>query len=204
MAASATENEKKFHRFMYTLLYPAVLGTMLVGVVFSVTEDRLSFDNQFFWAVFLVFYFSSQHVENVDKENSYKAIIFIFDIIEVLCLMGLFLLLNVYKFPYSVNSNLGCTWDLFFCLLVTAFLIPIISRYLDKREIFKSGDGRGQTIHSVIAVLITVSGFFLYTDMHWIMIILLSLVFLSYLVALVFDATKIKEKLGLPKSDGSR
>ncbi len=184
---TATNNEKKFHRFMYTLLYPAVLGTMLVGVVFSVTEGRLSFGNEFFWAVFLVCYFSSQHVENVSGENKYKTIIFIFDVLEVLCVMGLFLLLNVYNFPFSVESCFEYAWNLFFGLLVVAFLIPVISRYADKNEIFKKGEGKEQTIHSFIIIFFTLLGFILSEEMHWVIIILLSLVFLSYLTNLVFE-----------------
>jgi len=47
-AEPATDNERKLHSFMYSLLYPAVLGTMIVGVVLGITNDKIEIEYEFF------------------------------------------------------------------------------------------------------------------------------------------------------------
>ncbi len=192
MNNKGSSTEKKLHQFMFTLLYPAVLGTMVVGVIFSVTEGRLTSDGKFFWpaflwAVFLICYFSSQHVENSNGESSYKKMMFLFDVIEVALIMTLFLLLNIYDFPYSVVSGCTSAWSWFFILLIIAFLVPVASRKSVAKKIFIKNEGRGKTIHSFIAAALTISGFFLAESYYWIIILALAVVFISYLRYLVFN-----------------
>ena len=98
---------------MYTLIYPAILGTMIVGLVFSITENRINFGFVLGFAIFLAFYFSSQHVENAeyiipdaDKSDTYPLSRFILDVVEASSIFLLFLLLGVFDNNYSVAS--GC------------------------------------------------------------------------------------------------
>lgn len=179
----ATDNEKKLHTLMYTLLYPAVLGTMIVGLVFALEESRIVFGYGLFFAIFLIFYFSSQHVENASDQDSYLVSKFIFDIFEVACIFGLFLLLNVYKFKYSIENNLSA-WNWFYLLLIVAILIPVFSRKKEKGAFFEKKDGKGQSILSIIAALITASGFI--CNNNFLILAGLTVVFLMYLIFFVF------------------
>ena len=179
-------NNQKLHTLMYTLLYPAVLGTMIVGLVFSFTEKRIDFGYSFFFAVFLVLYFSSQHVENATYEGSYSIPRFFLDIIEAASIFGLFLLLDVYKFSYSVSN--GCTgqdaWKWFYGVLIVAFLIPVLSRAIEIKCIFEAGNGRGQSILSISASLITCYGFI--DNESTLILTGLSIIFIAYLIFFVF------------------
>ncbi len=194
-AEPATENERKLHSFMYSLLYPAVLGTMIVGVVLGITNDKLKIEYEFFYSIFLIFYFSTQHVENIRSEDSYKTSMFVLDFVEVCLIMWLFLLLNIYDYSGSVIKEGTNAWKCFYFSLIGAFLVPVVSRYLNMGSIFIRKHGRGQSIHSVIAIFITILCLLVeYSSMIEIekkvillfLLLALSLVYLSYLLFIVF------------------
>lgn len=156
----ATKNEEKLHVLMYTLLYPAVLGTMIVGLVFAFTESLIGFEYRSYVAIFLIIYFSSQHVENAEDKASYSWPKFGMDVLEIIFIFGLFLLLGVYKFTYAIST---CTesyseWCVFYACLAFTFLIPVVTRWIEKkaicgpRGIFEKNNGMGQSILSIIAV----------------------------------------------------
>ena len=191
---SSTENEKKAHSLMYSLLYPAALGTMIVGVVLGVAEGKIKIEYEFYCAIFLVFYFSSQHVENVRSENSYKASMFWLDVVEVGLILWLFVLLNIYEYRGSVIHDPSNSWKYYYWGLIAVFVIPVVSRWWNNGCRCMRASGLSQTIHSIIAVVVTLLSLLVeYSNLLdnakyvWLFIFLtmLSLVFLSYLLFVV-------------------
>ena len=185
-------NLNKLHILMYTLLYPAVLGTMVVGLVFSFTERGGLEGENLAFAVFLLFYFGSQHVENADDIESYSIQKFFLDFIEIIFIFGLFLLLQVYSFEYS-EKILGFDvkrWPLFYICLAITFLIPVITRRFALGEIFKPGEGKGQSILSISAFIISLSA--LCGLNNFAVVSILSVILIIYLIFFVFN-------IGLPK-----
>ncbi len=169
--------EGKLHCLMYSLLYPAVLGTMLVACAFASQAEHFEFDYIFYFAVFLGFYFSSQHVENA-LSDKYSVFNFILDVIEIILICGLFLLLNFYEFKGSVVNSPETGWRWFYLLLIVTFVMPLLARAIEHNcNIFIPNKGKGQSILSIMAVCISIFGVFCNTCFG----ILIGLSFLLFL-----------------------
>ncbi len=183
--AKATTKEK-LHSLMYSLLYPAVLGTMIVGSVFASAKECFEFDYRFSFAIFLIFYFSSQHIENASESEDYSSEKFILDFIETCIIFALFLLLDIYDFRYSVVNVPEGGWNWFYSLLIITFLIPIITRArdMDSPDIQKIFD-IGQSKLSLSACGISVLGLFFHESA--LIIIALTVVLFFYLANFVFS-----------------
>ena len=151
---------KKLHRLVYTLLYPAVLGTMIVAIVssFSNNTNKLSCTIIGF-AVFLSFYFSSQHVENSSDEEAetYTLTLLLFNILEIITMFGLFRLLGFVDPKYGLDIK-NATWDFFYYLLAVVFILPVIARLFDKQEVAFDTRESMLTILSSLAVVTALCG----------------------------------------------
>jgi len=173
-----TNNQLKYHSFMYSLVYPAVLGTMMVGLVLELTNGHLSFNDSFWWALFLIAYFSSQHVENVLSPEGYNGWVLCLDLVEVAVIFWLFLLLGMFVEENVVETD----WRSFCVLLTIAFLIPLASRLVTVRTL--AGEGWLKSLHAGLAAFLSLFAVFVGSDLS--LLVLLSLIFLSYMTLLVF------------------
>jgi len=129
------KKQNKLHDLMYTLLYPAVLGSMIVAVVLTLTDkeiDPLRINTYF--AFFLMVYFSSQHVENVGSDEGYRIAKFISDIAEIGLMFWIFALLGMVNTKYAISGSAGSTWACLYISLIATFVIPPISRFKRWRQ----------------------------------------------------------------------
>lgn len=182
--------EEKLHLLMFTLLYPAVLGTMIVGVVFAWTDGRLFCEDKFqwltsFWSLFILVYFSSQHVENSKFESNYSCLSFVLDFIECGVIISLFLILGIYPFePSILNGDLSVS-VCFFGLLVVAFLIPLINRLFKEKGNYTSRlfcpENKLKSCLSIVAILVAALGFILGYEASCVLLIFLTILLVIYL-----------------------
>ena len=123
------KKQNKLHDLMYTLLYPAVLGSMIVAVVLTLTDIEIyPLRINIYFAFFLMVYFSSQHVENVGSDEGYGKAKFISDIVEIGLMFWIFALLGMVNTKYAISGSAGSTWACLYISLIFAFVIPPISR----------------------------------------------------------------------------
>ena len=122
---------------MYTLLYPAVLGTMIVAVIASTIRDDLKIEMfTFCWnfALFLALYFSTQHVQNTLDEPNYTGVMFISGLAEIGSMYWLFLWLGLIRPESVISGEANDTWFRFYALLAVVFLLPVAARFWNLRD----------------------------------------------------------------------
>ena len=118
-------NHKKLHSLIYSLLYPAVLGTLIMFILLGASKGVLQwFGFTFFFACFLALYFSSQHIQNFEYTSGYKGLDFIFDILE---LFGMFFLFHFLGIMDQISEP---NWIYFYITLAISFLTPVFNRLL--------------------------------------------------------------------------
>ena len=87
----------KLHSVTYSLLYPAVLGSMLMAILYNVTLDSFLCDPLgYVFALFLAVYFSSQHVQNEVDYAGFTPSMFVFDLVEIVLFFGAFGMLGMH------------------------------------------------------------------------------------------------------------
>lgn len=174
---------------MYSLVYPAVLGTMMVTTLMGYAKGDIAPRYELSMAVFLILYFSSQHVENVTDQDTYTVFMLGSDLLEVLFMAILFLALGVYDPHYGISSYSDNQWLIFFSILALALASPVAARgfssgsgiFPNPRESWLSG-------LSIAAILFCVIGGF--TQQRELALILIYIVFAIYLFAFVFQLGK--------------
>ncbi|WP_020410554.1 hypothetical protein [Hahella ganghwensis] len=180
----ANTNILKLHDWMYTLLYPAVLGTLIVSFIYGWTGKRVDAPYNLLFALFVIFYFSSQHVENVLDKNNYTYWEFASDFVEVLIMAPMLYVLGFYD-EIPALEGFQFSWYAFYTLLTVALLLPIIAR-LASSKLKLSWDAKEAwlTLLSLLATIVAIAGFYWNTSV-WVLSVLYS-IFTVYLLGFVF------------------
>lgn len=176
----------KLHSWMYTLLYPAVLGSMIVATISAATSDQMPLSGEkLAFTIFLMAYFTSQHVENVDDAQGYNRRAFVADVAEIGLMYSLFVLLSVVNVPWVTKYCSNLIWGWFYVLLVLTFIVPVLQRLVQigGKSSFQGVKGVKSWL-SILAVVIAVTR--IGSVSHSTIIGLLSVVLAFYLVAFVF------------------
>lgn len=140
---------ERLHSLMYTLLYPAVLGSMIV-VIFAQSmrvEEMVSpLSFEWFFAVFLACYFGSQHVQNTVDLKNYTIPMWWSDLIEIVIMYLMFICLGLIASKFWIFGETRPS-ALFYPLLFVTFLLPVIARQFNFRsnvrffdKVFPPGD----------------------------------------------------------------
>lgn len=177
----------KLHSWVYTLLYPAVLGSMFVAIGMHLTEPTsgASLYNISF-GCFLVLYFSSQHVENSLDRDAYSYPQFFSNLFEMAAMFILFALLGIFGTRYKIADYAPSSWQPFFIILALVFLAPVIARMLDNSgNPFKNFRSRCLSCLSLLAALVSFGGILLGAS-FWVLGIL-TVTALVYFLFFVFD-----------------
>lgn len=140
---------------MYTLFYPAVLGSMFVAVISNSAINSMWYgDFKIQFAIFLIVYFSSQHLQNTDDRDNYNYPRLVSDIFELALMLPLFVLLGMTNSEYAIGRTGGYTWAAFYLLLFAAFMAPVASRACENKwNPFKQNEGRGLSVLSCLAAI---------------------------------------------------
>ncbi|MEM1155184.1 MAG: hypothetical protein AAGI44_13685 [Pseudomonadota bacterium] len=120
---------------MYTLIYPAVLGSLIVSL-FSSNVIVAGNDFYFLFALFIAIYFGSQHVQNTVDLAAYSWPSFWMDCIEIVFVYCFYLQLGLLdnRFQSSEVIQLS-TWV--YLLFALGFLLPIFARFLVHGRLFQ-------------------------------------------------------------------
>lgn len=179
---------QKLHSWMYTLLYPAVLGALLVAFIGALPISQKAPEEHIMsFGAFLILYFSSQHIENTLDQDSYSFPMFIFDFIELIAMFIFYALLGFVAPEYKIGGCNGYTWSHFFGLLGGAFLLPVITRFIDHKNPFHKFRAGCLSTMSIIAAVISFWGVFKgpSTEMVCLLFLLLALYFLLFVSGFV-------------------
>jgi len=203
----------KLHNLMYTLLYPAVLGSMIVAVAIVATDGQAEPDKiYYFYAFFLMGYFSSQHVENVasSMRDVYGIGMFMLDVLEVAFLYSMFAYLGMFDSKYSISAGDETTWAGFYLVLGITFFVPVFSRFakLSKPKVVWGGLGNDKKLLTILSVstgllsfaasLFIAIGIDFPFEANWLVFATLSVVlgfYLLFFVALDDKGMRIADKL---------
>ena len=167
---------KKLHSLIYSLLYPAVLGTLIMFILLGASKGVLPwFRFRFFYACFLALYFSSQHIQNFEYTSEYKGLDFFFDILE---LFGMFFLFHFLGIMDQISEP---NWLYFYIILAISFLIPVFGRLLKVNFNWSKLDENKKTLSllSMTAAGFTVISIFC-VDFREAALVFLYLVFFYY------------------------
>ena len=180
---------KKLHSWMYTLLYPAVLGALLFSFVSSLAvADPKPDAYSIGFAAFLILYFSSQHIENTLDYAGYRWQMFIADALELVAMFAFYILLGIVDTKYKIDGDLKYSWGHFFIVLGLVFLLPVAARWLVHKNPFHKWRDGWLSILSISAALISFSG--LCFGVNTALLVLLFLVLLIYFALFVSGIVK--------------
>lgn len=119
----AKENIKlRLHSLTYTLLYPAVLGTMIVYYLQGLGTLQAK---EHAICIFLILYFCSQHVEGTVNNNFQHISEFAFDVIEIAAIYQMFVLLGLTPAIGKLAGPFSSETSLYIVLAATLSL-PLI------------------------------------------------------------------------------
>tara|TARA_R110002049_G_scaffold210615_1_gene381692 strand:- start:6755 stop:7324 length:570 start_codon:yes stop_codon:yes gene_type:complete len=149
----------KLHSWMYTLLYPAVLGTSIFAFIHSLTvASEAPGGYEIAFGVFLIFYFSSQHIENTLDHAGYTYAMFFFDVLELVAMFAFYIFLGLVQTNFKIGGSENVTWCTFFAVLGVTFLFPVFSRLIDKKNPFPDFRSGCLSAMSILAAIIGFSG----------------------------------------------
>jgi len=155
---------------------------MTLSLALAFTEGRVGFEYRFWLAIFLILYFSSQHVENTLTLNDYSKSMFVSDLVETFLMFAIFLFLGIFNFPYSVCSDFDLAWVAVYAPLIMSFLMPPIARVATKS--FGEAMKDRKTWLSLVAVALACIG--LIAPENYVIVVGLSGIFAFYLWKHVF------------------
>ena len=185
-------SDDKLHTWVYTMLYPAVLGTMVVALLIALTDQGTDPSGvQTWYTVFLIIFFSCQHVENSLDKDPYNVWVFIVDLAEI-ALMFLFMAMLAIidtTLAYPGHSNVGWIWVPL--ALAVLFALPILTRKLSNY-----GDNSAESLNLLctLAFVTSLVGCVKPEWRVWVMS-LLSFLLLCYILAHIFGWEWLSEKL---------
>lgn len=144
-------NHSALHDWVYTLWYPAILGTMIVGLIGGGQSPQ---DGVARWGEVLAFYFASQHSVAVGRgqRDAYRAADFLRDLMETTLIVLAFVALGVFpeKWAWLDADALGRP-SVMRGLLVAIFLLPPVWRMFFNQAQFRTSRGRWLTGLSLLA-----------------------------------------------------
>lgn len=138
---------KAAKQWIYGLLYPAFLGTVIVNLF---RPGSLQGDPAIAWGIVLAIYFATQHGEGITDEAPYTRWRFLQSTVELLSLIGTFYWLGILTagdWSMPVLANIAA---------IVAFLTPPVGRWFRERSFNFS------SALSVLAAYVTL-GIFSYT-----------------------------------------
>ncbi|MFD1162083.1 hypothetical protein [Hwangdonia seohaensis] len=179
-------DKEKLHRLMYTLFYPAVLGTLFMLIVLGgFNKEKI----QIGFAMFLALYFSVQHIQNNDNsDKDYMGLDFIFDILELASMFFLFYLLGI------TESVLNPQWCAFYLVLIFSFFIPILTRIFKQICYSRSFDKNDKELSSMSLIAMLIGLFNIILPFENVRIISLALLFLMFVFYSFFYVLFTKPK----------
>jgi len=178
---------------MYTLLYPAVLGSLIFALLSFLTERQLSPSGiSIAYLVFLIFYFSSQHVENnIYKEEEYTGWKFLSDVLELGLMFVLFSLLGAIETTWNVDiEQRGMSWPFYAALAIT-FAAPVIARMFSHRgDPFYEHRAGWLSALSISASVVTLFGICFPGNVFlFVILCILLLIYFVFFVFITFERT---------------
>ncbi|RZJ17194.1 MAG: hypothetical protein EON91_10270 [Brevundimonas sp.] len=144
-------NHSALHDWVYTLWYPAILGTMIVGLIGGSQAPQ---DGVARWGEVLAFYFASQHSVAVGKgqRDFYRAGDFLRDLMETTLILLAFVALGVFPENWAwVDADWLGHPSVMRWLLVAIFLLPPIWRVFFNRAHLRTSRGWWLTGLSLLA-----------------------------------------------------
>ena len=181
---------------MYTLLYPAVLGAMIVAVANKALETDPKPLFQFAYAIFLMLYFSAQHVQYTLDEDSYTYPKFIANLMEIVFIFLLFGMLGMIEVHIDIGGEFGVRWVSFYGLLMIVLGLPVILRKRTEKKVFPGGLYSRESALSLLsmsaAAVSLIAGALSYFDLlpalgEWIILGFLVVLLLTYILKLIFN-----------------
>ncbi len=151
---------EKLHSWMYTLPYPAVLGSLLVAFFLTLTDEKPGPNGiTTAYLIFLLLYFSSQHVENTLDQENYDGWMFLSDWAELALMFALFMFLGAIGTNWAVDiTQVNDSWK-FYVLLALAFMSPVIARMCsNKGNPFAEKRGGWLSCLSLTAAVVSLLG----------------------------------------------
>jgi hypothetical protein len=116
--------ERRLHNLIYSLVYPAFLGSFLFGLLSNAASTAGPP-----WGILLACYFASQHVEGMTKgSEGYGAIPLLSDIVEIILMIAAFIALGHFAGPAGglavwLQTHTGS-------LLAAVFILPPVFRLI--------------------------------------------------------------------------
>lgn len=147
-------NRSALHDWVYTLWYPAILGTMIVGLIAGGQAPQVGVAR---WGEVLAFYFATQHSVSVGQgqRDAYRIGHFLRDVVETALIVLAFVGLGVFPERWSgIDAEALGAPDVMSGLLVVIFLLPPLYRLVFDRDQFKSARGWVLTALSAVAALV--------------------------------------------------
>lgn len=144
--------DRTLHLWLYSLIYPAFLGAVLVNLLPRLTSNG-PVDGALAWSLVLAFYFATQHGEGVGEGARYSYCRFAKDVLELAAMITTFGLLGLLGLSVTQieGANVLAQYS-----AIAAFAIPPGYRLLRKP------DGKRVTLSSglsLVAVAATFLGF---------------------------------------------
>ncbi|HEX6374489.1 MAG TPA: hypothetical protein VFZ91_02090 [Allosphingosinicella sp.] len=184
----------RIHRWMYSLLYPAFLGTAIVGLLN--TEETGA---RLYWGILLACYFTAQHGEGTFLEFNYPRSRVVQDLLEIVALAVAFSALGV--LPNKVMPGWMATSPIVAVAAVcVAFILPPLFRQGIRREgwsgVVQTTAGPKTThFNTILTILsaIAIAAVLLW-GISMTSVVITGLIFLVYVSAFVLENDNLKSR----------
>lgn len=175
---------------MYTLVYPAVLGALLFSLFSSLTISPTTPGKyETLFAIFLILYFSSQHIENSPAYESYNGPMFFSDALEIVAMFSFYILLGIVDTDFKIDGDEKYTWGHFFFILSATLLLPVVARWWNQTTPFEERRSGWLSFLSIAAASISFSGILVSEKLC--IIVGLFIILSIYFAFFVFEIVKL-------------